>query len=104
MPGTERHQDAIARLEADGLVRFERGAHRTTRRWQGLMARTAARLIHDGEPVEDLRVAIAYALLEVYGVELPDDALADLLEAMLPIEVGGVVVSVDEPPRPAGGG
>jgi hypothetical protein len=83
---TDRHPAAVARLEADGLIRLESGAHHTTRRWQGLMARAATRLVHDGEPVEDLRVPIAFALLEVYGADLPDAELADLVEAMIPIE------------------
>lgn len=84
------HDLAQRRLEADGLAtRDQRKGDqlRTTRRWQGAMARAALRLYEAGDPGHDLRVPIAAALLELYGADLEDEALAGLVEAMLPIEV-----------------
>ena len=75
----------LARLEADGLVRSGPEGARTTARWQAAMARAAVRLYRDDVPWQDLRLPIAAALLEVCE-GLTDDELADLVEAMLPIE------------------
>jgi len=81
------HDPAQRRLEADGLATRDNDQLRTTRRWQGAMARAALRLYEAGDPGHDLRVPIASALLEIYGPDVEDDALANLVEAMLPIEV-----------------
>ena len=73
-------------LEADGLLRREGDRLRTTRRWQGAMARAAFRLVGAGIDGDDLRVPVAAALVEIYGVEEPEEHIADLVEAILPIE------------------
>lgn len=75
----------LARLEADGLVRTGPGGARTTSRWQAAMARAAFRLYGSKAPWQDLRLPVAAALVELYG-DLTDVELADLVEAMLPIE------------------
>jgi len=84
----------LARLQADGLVRIEGSRHRTTRRWQGAMARAALRLLHAGETADDLRVPIVSALLELYGNDLTDLELARLVEAMAPIEAAELAPSI----------
>jgi hypothetical protein len=85
---------AFRRLEADGLAaKLERGLPRTTRRWQAAMARAAMHLYEAGDAGSDLRVPIAAALLEIYGKTLGDDELADLVEAMLPIEARSLGLS-----------
>jgi hypothetical protein len=76
---------ALARLEADELVVARAGAFRTTGPWQRAMARAAFTLYQRGEDWRDLRLPIAVALAEHYA-GLPDEELADLIEAMLPIE------------------
>ena len=77
----------LGRLEADGLVRFEPdGRPRTTRKWQAAMARAAFHLYGAGDDASDLRVPIAYAVVEIYGAETADDEVASVVEAMLPIE------------------
>lgn len=81
---------ALRRLEADGFVTRESDELRTTRKWQGAMARAALRLYEAGDPGHDLRVPIASALLEVYASGLEDEEIAGLVEAMLPIEVGAL--------------
>jgi hypothetical protein len=75
----------LARLEADGLVRTGRGGARTTARWQAAMARAALRLYSGDSTWQDLRLPIAVALLELYQ-DLDDGKLAELVEAMLPVE------------------
>ena len=80
---------ALARLEKDGLVRRGPEGARTTARWQAAMARAAVRLYSEEAPWQDLRLPIASALLEIYD-ELGDEELADLIEAMLPVESVGL--------------
>jgi len=50
------------------------------------MARAALRLYSEGDPGHDLRVPIATARLEIYESSVPDEELAALVEAMVPIE------------------
>lgn len=73
-------------LEADGLLRREGDRLRTTRRWQSAMARAAFRLVGAGIDGDDLRVPVASALVEIYGIDEPEEHIAELVEAMLPIE------------------
>lgn len=76
---------ALEVLVAGELVRYEEGWVRTTRRWQAAMARAAARLQQSAAPWTDLRLPIAAALVENYPC-MTDEALAPLVEAMLPVE------------------
>jgi hypothetical protein len=78
--------DWLARLIEDGLVRRDGDTVRTTRRWQGAMARAALRLLDRDGDAGDLRLPIASALVEIYG-DLDDDAIADAVRTMLPIEL-----------------
>ena len=78
-------RDALARLEADGLVRRDADGPRTTRRWQAAMARAAVRLYRDGAPWQDLRLPIASALVELYA-GAPDEEILAYVEALLPLE------------------
>jgi hypothetical protein len=76
----------LAVLEADGLLRREGDRFRTTRRWQSAMARAAFRLVGAGVDGDDLRVPVASALVEIYGIDEPEERIATLVEVMLPIE------------------
>ncbi len=76
----------LARLEGDGLLRRESGGLRTTRRWQAAMARAAARL-SGSDRDEDLRAPIAGALIELYGDAIDEDALVEMIHAILPVEI-----------------
>ncbi len=87
---SDRADRALARLEADGLVQRAGSCYRTTRRWQGAMARAALRLMVEGAPDGDLRVPIAAVLIDLYGRECEDADLIDLVAAILPIEVAGL--------------
>ena len=77
---------ALRRLESDGLLERRGEELRTTRAWQGAMARAALALYAKGDPGDDLRLPIGFALFEKYGSSVTDEDLADLIEAMLPIE------------------
>lgn len=81
-----RLDPAAARLIADGLVRTDGDRRVATRRWHGAMARAAMRLLASGDEGADLRVPIVTALLEIYGADLADEELADMVEVLLPIE------------------
>jgi hypothetical protein len=76
----------VRRLEADGLVERRGEELRTTRRWQGAMARAAYQLLAAGEPSGDLRLPMIRALVEFYPA-LPDQELLGLLEVLLPVEL-----------------
>ncbi len=68
------------------------------------MARAAMRLIAAGDDGADLRVPIADALVELYGTEVSDEVLADMIEVLLPIESIHVPAPPSGPrpnPRPA---
>jgi hypothetical protein len=54
------------------------------------MARTAVKLYQAGDAGDDLRVPIVLALFETYRDEVSDEDLADLTEAMLPIEAASL--------------
>lgn len=76
--------EPLDRLVAAGLVRREGERTRTTARWQAAMARAALLLQRAGAPM-DLRLPVVAALLERFPDE-PEEPLAALVEAMLPIE------------------
>jgi hypothetical protein len=78
---------ALTRLAADGLIAQKGAVWKTGRRFQRAMAHAAATLYEAGDPGDDLRVPIALALLEVYEGKVEDEVLAELVEAMLPIEL-----------------
>lgn len=96
----ERSSRALMRLLGDGVVRREGQRLRTGRRFQRAMTRAAVALFGKGDPGDDLRVPIAFALLEIYGEDCDDDELAHLVEVMLPIEAAEL--SPDAPPVLAG--
>lgn len=50
------------------------------------MARAALRLVGAGIDGDDLRVPVASALVELYGIDAPEEHIAELVEAILPIE------------------
>jgi hypothetical protein len=77
-------RDPRERLVEDGLLEREESRLRTTARAQGALARAALSLQRAGAPWKDLRLPLAAALAERYP-DLPDQELADLVEAMLPI-------------------
>lgn len=81
-------QEALARLEADGLIERDGAGYRTRRRWHGAMMRACLRLGAAGDDGRDLRVPIAAALLELYD-DADDATIARLVCAMLPIEAPG---------------
>ncbi len=88
---------ALARLVADGFVRLEPEPARTTPRWQAALARAAFALQRAGAPWRDLRLPIAAALAAHYTA-LPDEELAELVEALLPLEEAALAPRFGPPP------
>jgi hypothetical protein len=85
-----QHEEALARLAVDGWIeRRNETSWKTSRRWQQAMARTAARLYKE-DPGDDLRVPIAHVMVEIYDGSVDDEALVELVEAMLPIEAAAL--------------
>lgn len=82
MPASE---PTLARLAAADLLRRDGAGYRTTRRWQGALARAAAVLRAQDAPF-DPRLPIVVALVELYGPDHPDDELVEDVEALLQIE------------------
>lgn len=82
----EEARMALARLEADGFIVQRGQSWATSRRWMQAMARAAVKLYEANDPGEDLRVPIALAIVEAYAGTVEDEVLAQLVEAMLPIE------------------
>jgi hypothetical protein len=80
---------ARSRLEESGFIHWDGARWRTTRRWQGALSRASLRLIRDGEAREDLRIAVAAALIEGLGADLPDEELAALITAILVVQAAG---------------
>jgi hypothetical protein len=83
---SDERGSALARLEADGLIHRQDAGYRTTRRWQGAMARAALRLLGEGEATGDLRLTVVHALVELYGDGCSDGELVRFVEVLLPIE------------------
>jgi hypothetical protein len=81
-----RERDALDVLVQDGFIRHDVTRFRTTPRWQAALARAAFHLQRSGAPWQDLRLPIAAALADQYR-DRPDDELASLVEAILPIEM-----------------
>lgn len=86
MPSQTTGGECLGKLELDGLISLETGTPRTTRRFQSAMARAAARLYGLAVEDDDLRFPLALAFMDLYGDALPDDQIAGLVDAMLPIE------------------
>lgn len=74
--------EALERLRASELVGSQREG---TGRWHGAVARAATELLSRGQDLEDLRVPVAWALLEIYGDSISDDALVELVGVMTPL-------------------
>jgi hypothetical protein len=92
----EESNAALEELVRDGLVRVDAGEARTTRRWQAAMARAALRLARQREDLEDLRLPVVAAMLELYA-GAPDEVLARRVEAMLPVEAREVFPAGQQP-------
>ncbi len=92
-------RDPVEVLLADGLIRRDGERTRTTARWQAGMARAALVLQRGNAPWRDLRLPIAAALLEWYP-DAPDDELAGLVEAILPVEEAEISAAWGGNPEP----
>lgn len=78
--------EALATLEAQGLIHWTGASYRPTRRFRGAMMRAALALMESDDDGSDLRIPIATALIDVLGAELGDAEIARLVAAMLPLK------------------
>jgi hypothetical protein len=86
MHSTETDAEAaVASLVAAELLVIKDGRLRTTRRWQGAMAR-AARQLFDAEAPFDPRMPIVCALLDIFGDTHPEQELIAEVRVLLQIE------------------
>lgn len=88
-----RRDELVRRLIELHAVRSDGASLRTTRRFQAAMARAAAELARDDGERFDLRIPVAFALLDLLkandaegDVPPSDELLASLVEVVLPIE------------------
>ncbi len=83
----EETAEAERILQEKGLIENdEHGAWRTTRRWQGVLARSSVRLLAVGDGGTDLRIPIIVALVDIFGDTHDADSLASCVHVMLDIE------------------
>jgi hypothetical protein len=79
----------LEELAEIGLITFDEGRVRTTRRWQSAMMRAISRHLRQGDDSSDIRYVIADALIEIRG-DAPDgteSALCAAVEAMTYVEL-----------------
>ncbi len=93
-------EGALERLVADGFLRREGAGVAATARWHAALARAALAVQRIDAPWIDLRLPIA-AALDAHYHALPEDELASLIEAMLPVaerELLPVLASIGQAP------
>jgi hypothetical protein len=88
-------------LARDGLITCEPDATRTTRRWQSSMMRAIARRMRTGGDEVDVRYVVADALLEIYGADISEEALATAVEAMTHVELDLLRINPPRSDKPA---
>jgi hypothetical protein len=87
MATAANRSEVLEGLARDGIVTLDGGHPQTTRRWQSAMMRAIARNMRTGGDEVDVRYVIADALLEIYGRDVSESALADAVEAMTLVEL-----------------
>ena len=69
-----------------GLVEYQQGSLKTSRRWQATMARSALSLLKNSEKMEDERLAVVLSLREILAPMPDDNVLCDLVLLMQCVE------------------
>jgi hypothetical protein len=80
-------EQALQRLAHAGVVERDGADWRTTAKWQRAFMRAEERVLEFNESVDDARVPVTYALVEVLGTKVPDEDLGPMVEAILPLEL-----------------
>jgi hypothetical protein len=80
-------EQALQRLHHAGLVERHGSAWRTTPTWERALMRAETRLLEYAEANDDPRLPIGYALVDVFGAQVPEAELAAMVEAVLPLEL-----------------
>lgn len=80
-------EQALQRLAHAGLVVQESGEWQTTEAWDRALMKAETKLVEYAEGVEDPRLPITYALVDVLGPDVPEAQLEAMVDAMLPLEM-----------------
>jgi hypothetical protein len=78
---------ALQRLASAGIVQQQRGGWVTTPKWERALMKAEVRMVEFAEGVDDARVPISYALVDILGPKLPERDLEALIDAILPLEM-----------------
>ncbi|MCA1813500.1 MAG: hypothetical protein LC624_06070 [Halobacteriales archaeon] len=80
-------EQALQRLTSAGLIEREGTGWVTTDKWERALMKAEVRMVEFAEGVDDPRLPISYALVDVFGARLPEDDLEALIDAMVPLEM-----------------
>lgn len=80
-------EQALQRLASAGLVERQRNGWATTPKWERALMKAEVRMVEFSEAVDDPRVPISYALVDIFGPRLPEQDLESLIDAMVPLEM-----------------
>jgi hypothetical protein len=81
-------EQAIQRLARAGILEREGAAWRTTPVWQKALMRAESKVVDFEEGVDNPRLPIGYALVDIFGTKIPEPELEAMVEAILPLEIG----------------
>ena len=80
-------EQALQRLASAGVVQQQKGAWVTTPKWERALMKAEVRMVEFAEGVDDPRVPISYALVDIFGTKVPEQELEALVDAMVPLEM-----------------
>lgn len=79
-------EQCYQRLSHAGILHEKRGHWQTTPLWERALMKAEARVIEFNEAIDEPRVAVSYALVDILGPRVSEADLRDLVEVLLPIE------------------
>lgn len=80
-------EQSLQRLAHAGIVERTGSEWRTTEKWDRALMKAETRLVEYAEAVEDPRLPISYALVDLLGPDVPESQLESMVDAMLPLEM-----------------
>lgn len=80
-------EQALQRLAHAGIVEQAGAEWHTTEKWDRAMMKAETKLVEYAEGVEDPRLPITYALVDLLGADVPEAQLESMVDAILPLEM-----------------
>ncbi len=77
---------ALTELENRQLIELAGGHYRATSRWHAALARAAKHFADYEEPLEDIRLPISKALIDIFRDQLTEGDLLAAVEIMLELQ------------------